>query len=152
MVTMRQNYTFVQGVMDKDTDQRLIKKGVFIDMKNAISYNGRVFKPKGMLMVKDISTTPIAAKIYDDVMVVFAYDVSYHSYIYKIDLTDFSTAIETVIGPMSFYLLGDSVTVLDIDIFEDATNDRFYIYWTDDDGFPKFIEANQAINNPEYRT
>ena len=55
---MRNNYTFIQGKMDTDTDPRLVAKGVYLDMENAISYKGRVFKPKGHLQVKDIGTTP----------------------------------------------------------------------------------------------
>lgn len=138
---MRDNYTFIQEVMDQDTDPRLIEKGRMIDVVNMIAYDGKLQSVPGSTNVQAIipsGHTCIGAKIYKNNLYWFSTNGT-NSAIgrYDIDADDPQTFIN-----VTWLGFSTSNRILDIDFLEDDSNNRLLMYWTDGLNEPRYTEIN----------
>lgn len=145
---MRQNYTFHRGVIDKDTDPRLVEPGKLLDVKNARVDGGKMIKEAGMLDLTTILEADynlVGSAIYKEVVYVFSTNGT-NSIISRYDL---SSETYTILIQSVSLGLNINYPILDVDFVDDEPNDRLLMYWVDGLNEPRYINVTFAETDPE---
>lgn len=146
---MRSNYPFNAGIMDQDSDPRLVAKNQYIEAINcSVGDLGKVTKNPGTeILAFEIvpdGYSVIGSKIYEDYIYYFATNGTL-SLIGRYNIQTREVATLVVSSRLNF---STDNPINFINFVDDELNGKFFVYWTDGLNQPKRMEVNDVLSRP----